>query len=304
MKVCFWMRVLVPALFCLVPLQARVVFQTTSPYHHIRVVDQGGIRTLSFDGSMETRMSLVNHLLGHFEYTEYFHMPWLWNTNMTNVLMIGLGGGSAQRSYQHYYPDVMVDTVEIDPVVVDVAKKFFNVRETHTFRIHVGDGRLFLRRQTQTWDSIMVDAYTTSRYGSSIPQHLATKEFFQMVSDRLPEDGVLVYNVMGRLAGAGATLPGALYRTMREVFPHVYVFPARESVNVVLLASKSEEPMTPALLRTRAAELIRSKRVTLPTFPLRVQSFTATPPATAARSPVLTDDFAPLQGLLKTGSGG
>ena len=33
------------------------VYETTSAYHHIKVVDEGGIRMLSFDGSMETRMS-------------------------------------------------------------------------------------------------------------------------------------------------------------------------------------------------------------------------------------------------------
>src|SRR5207247_4736764 len=88
-------------------VRAAVTFQTTSPYHRILVVDDRGLRTLSFDGSMETRMSLADPLKGHFEYTEFFHMPWLWCTP-TNVLMIGLGGASTQRSYQHYYPYVKV----------------------------------------------------------------------------------------------------------------------------------------------------------------------------------------------------
>src|SRR5688572_32123150 len=97
---------------------AVVVFSTFSAYQHIEVIDEGGVRTLSFNGSMETRMYREVPLQGHFEYTEYFHMPWLWNTNLKRVLMIGLGGGSTQRSYQHYYTNVFVDTVELDPVVV------------------------------------------------------------------------------------------------------------------------------------------------------------------------------------------
>ena len=79
------------------PVQAVIVYEVTSPYHHIRVIDQQGLRTLSFDNSMETRMSLVNPLQGHFEYTEFFHLPWLWSPEMTNVLMIGLGGGSTNE---------------------------------------------------------------------------------------------------------------------------------------------------------------------------------------------------------------
>ena len=88
-------------------VQAVIVYEITSPYHHIRVIDQQGLRTLSFDNSRETRMSLLNPLQGHFEYTEFFHLPWLWQPEMTNVLMIGLGGGSTQRAYQFFYPQVM-----------------------------------------------------------------------------------------------------------------------------------------------------------------------------------------------------
>ena len=68
------------ALCCLVAfgavnLQAAVLFETFSPYHHIQVIDQDGIGPLSFNGSRETRMSLANRLKGHFEYTEYFTCP-------------------------------------------------------------------------------------------------------------------------------------------------------------------------------------------------------------------------------------
>src|SRR5579864_1261191 len=74
--------------------QATVIFERTSAYHHILVVDEDGVRTLSFNGSWETKMSLTNSLAGHFEYTEFFQMPWLWNHDIKRVLMAGLGGGS------------------------------------------------------------------------------------------------------------------------------------------------------------------------------------------------------------------
>jgi spermidine synthase len=183
------------------PVQAVIVYEVTSPYHHIRVIDQQGLRTLSFDNSMETRMSLVNPLQGHFQYTEFFHLPWLWNPEMTNVLMIGLGGGSTQRAYQYFYPKMMVDTVEMDPIVVEVAKTYFQVRESPTLRIHVLDGRIFLRRADTHYDAIIMDAYVAHRYGSFIPYHLATREFFQLASDKLTADGVLAYNVIGTLNG-------------------------------------------------------------------------------------------------------
>ncbi len=279
--------------------QKIVLFDRISAYHHIQVYDENGLRTLSFNGSWETMMSLTNPLAGHFEYTEYFQMPWLWNHDIKRVLMVGLGGGSTQRAWQHYYTNVMDDTVEIDPVVEEVAKKYFNVVETPNLKIHINDGRVFLRQTTNIYDVILMDAYSTTRYGSSLPRQLVTKEFFTLASQHLSTNGVLAYNVIGQLQGFRATLIGAMYRTLSEIFPHVYMFPAVESRNIVFVATKSAEPFNYTRAAAEAYKLIDAGTVTLPTFTLRVKSFLDQPPPTAATSPLLTDDYAPIESLLQ-----
>ncbi|HEY5043559.1 MAG TPA: fused MFS/spermidine synthase [Verrucomicrobiae bacterium] len=279
--------------------QRVVQFDRISAYHQIQVYDENGKRTLSFNGSWETTMSLTNPLTGHFEYTEYFQMPWLWNHDIKRVLMEGLGGGSTPRAYQHYYTNVMVDVAEIDPVVVEVAKKYFNVVETPRLKIHITDGRVFLRQTTNIYDVILMDAYSTTRYGSSLPRQLTTKEFFTLASQHLSTNGVLAYNVIGQIQGFRATLIGAMYRTMSAVFPHVYMFPAVESQNVVFVATKSDEPFTYARAEQESQKLISSWTVTLPTFSLRVKSFMDLRPPTTDTSPLLTDDYAPIDSLLQ-----
>jgi spermidine synthase len=279
--------------------QRAVLFDRISAYHHIQVYDENATRTLSFNGSWETKMSLTNPLAGHFEYTEHFQMPWLWNHDIKRVLMVGLGGGSTQRAYQHYYTNVLVDTVEIDPVIVEVAKKYFAVAETPKLKIHTNDGRVFLRQTTNIYDVILMDAYSTTRYGSSLPRQLTTKEFFTLASQHLSTNGVLAYNVIGQIQGFRATLIGAMYRTLSEVFPHVYMFPAVESQNVVFVATKSAEPFNYLRAAVEARKLIDSGTVTLPTFSLRVKSFLDQPPPTASTSPLLTDDYAPIDSLLQ-----
>jgi len=281
----------------------QVVFEKTTPYHHILVVDEGGIRTLHFDDGRETQMSLKNPMEGHFEYTEYFQMPWLWNTQIVSVLMIGLGGGSTQRSFEHYHPEVTVDTVEIDPVVLQVATNYFTFKESPKQKVHVEDGRVFLRRSPAKYDLIILDAYVQGRYGACIPQHLATKEFFELVRDHLTTNGIAAYNVIGTLYGWQATIVGAIYRTLNTVFPQVYFFPADTSQNVVLIATKSPAKANLSALQERAYFLVQNHQATLPTFRDRVRSFMAEAPPSAARSPILTDDFAPIEGLLDTGSG-
>jgi len=282
--------------------RAAVLYETTSPYHHIRVLQDGDLRTLCFDDATESRMSASNPLQGHFEYTEYFHMAWLWNTQLTSIAMIGLGGGSAQRAFEHYYPNVTIETAEIDPGVVEIARQFFNFKESPRQKVQIADGRVFLRRSTAKRDLIILDAYVQGRYGSSIPQHLATKEFFELVRDRLSSNGLVAYNVIGSVNDWHAEIVGAIYRTLKSVFPQVYLFPAKSSRNIVLLATRATIKPELQALRQRAAELVQSHRVSLPGYLQKLDSFQSTPPLNVSKSPILTDDYAPVEGL--SGSGG
>jgi len=277
----------------------RVVFERISQYHHIQVYDEDGLRTLSFNGSYESKMYLANPLAGHFEYTEYFQMPFIWNPDIKRVLMAGLGGGSTQRAFQHYFTNVVTDTVEIDPAVVDVARRYFNVVETPALRIHTNDARQCLRRDTNSYDLIVMDAYATTRYGSSIPPHLITKEFFALANSRLSAKGVLAYNVIGQIHGSREKLIASLCRTLKEIFPQVYLFPAEESQNVVFIATKDREAWTYSRVQTIGYQRIRSGLVTLPTFWVRMKEFVNRPPATAATATILTDDYCPVESLMQ-----
>jgi spermidine synthase len=278
-------------------VRAEVIFQAYSPYHHVMVIDEKGMRTLSFDGTHETRMSLRDPSKGHFEYTELFHYAWLWNTNITRVLMLGLGGGSTQRAFLQDYPGVRIQTVEIDPVVVQVASNYFQVPTSPRHQIQVSDARTFLRRSRDRYDLIILDAYTKHRYGSQIPQHLATREFFELAQDHLTTNGVLAYNVITVSRIGNTDAGGALGRTLQAVFPQVYCFKANSSLNVVMIATRDPVRVGNAELLRRGSVLL-NRGSSAPTGLFgRVGTFRTELPREAARAPLLTDDYAPVESL-------
>jgi hypothetical protein len=55
------------------------------------------------------------------------------------------------------------------------------------------------------------------------------------------------------------------------------------------------------VLRQRARELTAMRRVNLPTFVTRAYAVRADAPPAANTAPVLTDDYAPVDGLLQNG---
>ena len=217
------------------------------------------------------------------------------------ALMLGLGGGSTQRSFLHYYPQVDLQSVELDPVVVQVATNFFGVPISDRHRVQVSDGRNYLRRSREQYDLIVLDAYTRHRYGSQIPQHLATKEFFELARSRLTPNGVLAYNVItvSRLGGADAGT--ALARTLQAVFPQVYCFRAATSLNVVMIATLESRRIPNAELVLRASALVRGGLTPPPGIMPRLATFQTEVPRNTARAPLLTDDFAPVESLGRRG---
>jgi len=52
------------------------------------------------------------------------------SAGLKRVLVLGLGGGVISTYLGRFLPDATIDTVELDPGVIDVAKKIFGVRET------------------------------------------------------------------------------------------------------------------------------------------------------------------------------
>ncbi len=284
------------------PSQAAIIYRRDTLYNHILVEDIGGVRLLRFDASVQSSMSLVNPLEGALEYTDYFHTPFVFNPNIRSTLFIGLGGGSGPKRFLADYPDMRVDVVEIDPVVVEVAEQFFGVTRQPRLNISIEDGRVFLNRTNRQYDLIVVDAYLSSAYGPYIPFHLATREFFERSRDRLTVGGVLVYNVIGTVQGPQSTNVRSIYKTMASVFPSLYMFPAETSMNVVIVATKRKVSYAPPQIYDIGNRLFLERKVRLPAFLRRLtRCIAAVPPL--ADVPILTDDFAPMERLQSGGIG-
>ena len=218
----------------------NVIYEQYSAYHHILVDDNQGHRILWFDDAPQSTMSLANPVEGGFEYCDFFHIPVLLNPALTNVLFVGLGGGSGPKQFLFDYPQVHVDVAEIDPVVVEVAKHYFAVPDDPRLNIATIDGRNFLRRSGKPYGAILMDAYASGRGGIYLPYHLATQEFFEIAWKRIENGGCLAYNVVGQFGGQNNDTIQSVYATLVSVFGYVYVFEAYSSMNIVFVAQKIE----------------------------------------------------------------
>ena len=89
-----------------------------------------------------------------------------------------------------------IDGVEIDPAVTDAGFRFLGLGDNPRLTRHDADARPFLRRTGRRYDLVYVDAY----HQPYVPFYLATREFFELVRERLRPGGLVALNV--------ATVPG------------------------------------------------------------------------------------------------
>jgi spermidine synthase len=272
-----------------VSVRGEIVYQTQTPYQELQVVDLGERRTLYLDGQPHSAMDRTDPDRHVFQYTTYFHLPFLLNDDIDRVLFVGGGGFTGPKHFAEEY-DVTVDVVEIDPVVVDVAKEYFDVEESARLNVHVGDGRRYLRQTNETYDLIVLDAYRKDK----VPFQMTTVEFMRLASDRLSEDGVLFANVISAPSGPASKFYRAEYKTMQTVFPQVYSFPTVGGVvvqNIEVVATKNET------LVTREELLERNDRRDVG-VDLRSEIRTYRRTEATDDVPVLRDERAPVDALL------
>jgi spermidine synthase len=302
-------------LFSPAALAQNIIFDMYSAYHHIIIEDTATHRLMRFDDDVESTMSLQDPNQGGFEYTDFFHVPKILDPTINRALFIGLGGGTGPKAFSRDYPNMRIDAVEIDPKVVEVAKKYFGVGSQRGLTIHINDGRVFLNRARGEWGVIAVDAYATGRYGAVLPYHLATQEFFEIVWNRLSNGGCLVFNAVGYHGGMNADVVAGLSATIRSVFQGVYVFEARTTVNTLFVAQKVDyealdenglvegrvwpegpwlnNPMSGSDLAALTEKLMASGAIKIPEMNQRVQQFSRAH-NTAPMAEMLTDNYAPV----------
>ncbi|PKQ19695.1 MAG: spermine synthase [Actinobacteria bacterium HGW-Actinobacteria-6] len=276
----------------------QVLFRADTQYHRITVTEADGARSLRFDKSRQSMIDLSDGYTSLIDYPNYLHLALTVKPDAKRVLVLGLGAGAVTKRMWHDYPEMRIDSVEIDPVVVDVAERYFGLPEDDRLRVTVADARRYVQTTEETYDIIIVDAY----YADSLPFHLTTREFLEELKSRLAPDGVIAYNVISPVQGAQSDLFRSMYRTATGVWDHTWAFPIGISAdhtsevnrNIIVLASDSDVPRAELLGRIESR---LGGRVQIPGFEAYGRDLW-TEIVPVADVPELTDAFAPTDSLI------
>ncbi|MFT6361334.1 MAG: spermidine synthase [Candidatus Paceibacteria bacterium] len=222
----------------------QALFEEETPYGLVRVFDvlRDGekLRELYIDNLVQTQQKDNGKEIAS-QYSYFYNLGFYFHQKVKKTLMIGGGGYAYPNYFAKQYPDISMDIVEINPILTEVAKDFFEFEESENMHVFHDDGRVFLKNSSAEYDVILMDAFN----GFSLPEHLSTKEFAELVYERLSPEGIIIINAPGSISGNTGRFVRSEIVTYQSVFPYVDVFLPQGSndigkvQNVMIIARKS-----------------------------------------------------------------
>jgi spermidine synthase len=158
------------------------------------------------------------------------------------ALFLGCGGAVAIRQFRRLYPQMAIDIVEADPLVLEWANRWYGLDAISGVTTTCTDASSFVSAAPSArWDVVVVDAYDDSCLASE----LLDTSFMVELARVLRSAGALAFNVLGALSGMGPVQQ--VERAARKALHDVRLIPVLDpeesfsphaSRNVVVLGSK------------------------------------------------------------------
>ncbi|XP_020526413.1 methyltransferase-like protein 13 isoform X2 [Amborella trichopoda] len=185
---------------------------------------------------------------------------------MVNTFIIGLGAGLLPMFLHKHFPLMDIEVVELDPIVLDLARNHFDFIEDIHLKVQIADGIKFVREMTTastlsnrddtSGNDIYCEANLPSLQGSKGPHILiidadsadlstgltcppadfTEKSFLLSVKEALSSEGLFIINLVSR----SSSIHEMVVSRLKTVFSHIFFLEIEEDVNKVLFVLPKE----------------------------------------------------------------
>lgn len=213
------------------------VLEDESAYNYLQVYQDNGATILSTNVAFGIQSLYRKGSVLSYFYYDYLLMAPFFQTrtgfqDRKDILILGLGAGTYAKQCRYFFPKSRIDGVDIDPKIIEIAKKNFDLTAQDA-NVYIDDGRAFLLSKTaKKYDLIMIDAY----HDISIPFHMASCEFFSQVKNHLKPGGIVAVNINIH-SEKNQELINYFTQTIKSRFNKVYRCDILSLTNTIVIAS-------------------------------------------------------------------
>jgi hypothetical protein len=160
-----------------------VVYEGDTEYGHYQVADTvyaGRPARVLYSGNNDAAQSGIakdNDETLLFDYNQRF-LEIFRGVRPSNILILGGGAFTLPIALMKEFPNLIIDVVELDPDLLDIAEKYFEFTPSSNVRVHISDGRRYLDNHQQKYDMIVVDVFSHD----AIPDAFQSSDFITSVA--------------------------------------------------------------------------------------------------------------------------
>jgi len=197
------------------------VFSKDTFYGTVKVLDysygERRNRELIIDGLVQGGLDVSNGM-SVYEYPYLMELlPYGMNPSGKSCLVLGLGSGIIPMWYSDR--GIRTDVVDINPLIEDIAKRYFGFRTSGD--VIVADGRYYLSRTGKKFDYIIVDVSN----GDMTPTHILSIESFRLMRQCLTDRGILAINMVVNLK-KDTLMTASVLAALRQAFVEAKIYPS------------------------------------------------------------------------------
>lgn len=226
----------------------QIIYESEGILGNLKIVDRTynngkSYRELMINNITQTMMDKAEHDKSLWNYVDVLTYNIKSFAKGNKTLLLGLGGGTLYKQLKKNNMDV--DVVEIDPRIAKLAKKYFFVDPA--LKVVIDDARHYIKTTAQQYDVIIYDLYNSE----TPPIHLMTREAFSEIKGLLTDNGILVVNFYGFVAGERGKAARSIYKTLQDQQFDVNLFATEgdeRQRNLLFFSGKSKlKPETPII---------------------------------------------------------
>ncbi len=170
----------------------KTLYEKQSNFHSIKIVENEIGRFLHYKDTYQAGVINTDFYKGNIPYINYFLIPYLINPAIKNILLIGMGTGIIVNQYEQLFTQLKkIDVVDIEENILEIAKKFFNFKQSEKFNFTLQDGLVYLNNTKQKYDLIVVDVASDE----GIDDRFCNDEYLKSIKTHLSKNGIFVSNM-------------------------------------------------------------------------------------------------------------
>ena len=191
----------------------------------------GKLEITWYNGKKYLNSANANYSYGSLQRILKFGLKKINLSKVNSVLILGLGGGSVIETLrQDFNYSGLIEAVELDPAIIDIAKTEFGIQQDETLKIHCADAYEFVKDRSKTFDLIIVDLYIDL----DVPNKFLDLKFWDHILALKNSSGSIIFNAAVKVSKADKIISISNY-LKTKVFK-VELYDNVNNTNTVIIA--------------------------------------------------------------------